>query len=187
MVSQLSAVHSAKTWKVLIAALFVTLLWQTPTKAQETTVQEDYKNATFLSIVDIGEKIEYTDKDLICLAKNIYYEAGAEALIGRLAVAQVTLNRTVHPKFKGTICSVVMAPHQFSWTAEKNKRQHIPVGNKWDASLTTARQFLEGARIKGMEEAIYFHEKRIHPAWRYVEKVAQIGGHIFFKKTDKKG
>jgi spore germination cell wall hydrolase CwlJ-like protein len=187
MVSQLSAVHSARTWKVLIAALFVTLLWQTPTKAQEITVQEDYKNAKFLSIVDIGEKIEYTDRELLCLAKNIYYEAGAEALIGRLAVAQVTLNRTVHPKFKGSICSVVMAPHQFSWTSEKNKRSNIPTGAQWNASLATARQLLDGARIKGMEEALYFHEKRIRPVWKYAEKIAQIGGNIFFKKTDKKG
>lgn len=172
MVSQLSAVHSAKIWKVLLAALFVTLLWQTPTKAQD-----------FLSIIDIGEKIEYNEKDLICLAKNIYYEAGGETLTGRLAVAQVTLNRAVHPKFKGTICSVVMAPRQFSWTAEKNKRSNIPTGTKWNASLTTARQFLDGARIKGMEKALYFHETRINPNWKNLLKVAQIGGHIFFKEN----
>jgi len=182
MVSQLSAVNSAKTWKVLIAALFVTLLWQTPTKAQDTQTVE-YRNAKFLSIIDIGEKIEYNEKDLMCLAKNIYYEAGAEALTGRLAVAQVTLNRTVHPKFKGTICSVVMAPHQFSWTAEKNKRQHVPTGTKWELSLATAQQFLNGSRINGMEEAIYFHEKRINPNWKRLVKVAQIGGHIFFKEN----
>lgn len=183
MVSQLSAVHSVKTWKVLIAALFVTLLWQTPTKAQETTVQEDYKNATFLSIVDIGEKIEYTDKDLLCLAKNIYYEAGAEALIGKLAIAQITLNRTTHPKFKGTICSVVMAPHQFSWTSKKDNRTHTPKGTNWKASLNAAHEFLDGKRIKGMEHAMYFHETRIHPKWKHLAKIAQIGGNIFFTKN----
>lgn len=47
------------------------------------------------------------DPQLMCLAKNIYYEAGLEGRDGMVAVAQVTLNRTQNDKFPNTICGVV--------------------------------------------------------------------------------
>ena len=47
------------------------------------------------------------DPQLMCLAKNIYYEAGLEGREGMLAVAQVTVNRTQNDKFPDTICGVV--------------------------------------------------------------------------------
>ena len=47
------------------------------------------------------------DPQLMCLAKNIYYEAGLEGREGMLAVAQVTVNRTQNEKFPDTICGVV--------------------------------------------------------------------------------
>jgi len=47
------------------------------------------------------------DPQLLCLAKNIYYEAGLEGREGMMAVAQVTLNRTQNDKFPKTVCGVV--------------------------------------------------------------------------------
>ena len=47
------------------------------------------------------------DPQLLCLAKNIYYEAGLESREGMIAVAQVTLNRADDAKFPKTICGVV--------------------------------------------------------------------------------
>lgn len=47
------------------------------------------------------------DNQLLCLAKNIYYEAGLETREGMIAVAQVTLNRTEDEKFPKTVCGVV--------------------------------------------------------------------------------
>ena len=41
-----------------------------------------------------------------CLAKNIYFEAGNQPLAGRIAVAQVTINRRNHGMFPNTICEV---------------------------------------------------------------------------------
>lgn len=55
-------------------------------------------------------KIELTpqlEKELLCLAKNIYYEAGYEPFEGKVAVAQVTINRTENGRFPSTICDVV--------------------------------------------------------------------------------
>lgn len=54
-------------------------------------------------IVDIN----LSSKDVDCLAKNIYYEAGGESEEGKVAVAMVTINRVRDGRFGKTICSVV--------------------------------------------------------------------------------
>jgi spore germination cell wall hydrolase CwlJ-like protein len=54
-------------------------------------------------IVDIN----FTSKDVDCLAKNIYYEAGNESEEGKVAVAMVTINRVRDGRFGKSICSVV--------------------------------------------------------------------------------
>ena len=48
-----------------------------------------------------------TQKQLTCLAQNIYHEAGSESLAGKVAVAQVTINRAKSGDFPSTICGVV--------------------------------------------------------------------------------
>jgi spore germination cell wall hydrolase CwlJ-like protein len=60
---------------------------------------------------------------LDCLARNIYHEAGYEPFEGKVAVAQVTINRAESGKFPSDICQVVYQKNivyekvlcQFSW------------------------------------------------------------------------
>jgi spore germination cell wall hydrolase CwlJ-like protein len=72
-------------------------------------------------------------KQLACMAKNIFYEAGNESIMGQAAVARVVLNRVSHG-FAKTPCAVVYQAHtvekvideetvkvklcQFSWVCE---------------------------------------------------------------------
>jgi len=51
--------------------------------------------------------ITISSKDIDCLAKNIYYEAGGEPEEGKVAVAMVTINRVRDGRFGKSICSVV--------------------------------------------------------------------------------
>ena len=60
-------------------------------------------DAIMSPIVDIN----ISSKDIDCLAKNIYYEAGNEPEEGKVAVAMVTINRVRDGRFGKTICSVV--------------------------------------------------------------------------------
>jgi spore germination cell wall hydrolase CwlJ-like protein len=46
-------------------------------------------------------------KELMCLARNIFYESGGESEKGKIAVGMVTLNRTEHPAFPDSVCEVV--------------------------------------------------------------------------------
>ena len=46
-------------------------------------------------------------KEVACLAKNIFFEAGSEPEEGKVAVGLVTINRSQDPRFPKTVCGVV--------------------------------------------------------------------------------
>ena len=96
------------------------------------------------------------NKQLACLTKNIYYEAATESYEGKLAVAQVTINRANNPNFPSTICGVVyqrtLGTCQFSWTCLKN----LAINNKyaWDESELVARKALTESHISRHHQPI---------------------------------
>ena len=47
-------------------------------------------------------RVKYTPADAECLAKNIYFEAGVESTAGKLAVANVTINRAANKNYPGS-------------------------------------------------------------------------------------
>ena len=118
-------------------------------------------------------------QDINCLAKNIYYEARGEPVEGQIAVAQVTLNRVRSGTFGSSICKVVYAKNQFSWTLDKRKK--INSNKEWDASKALALEVLNGKSHIPNFNALYFHTKHIRPRWaRTKTKVTIIANHIFY-------
>lgn len=128
------------------------------------------------------------DKTLECLALNVYKEAGGEPFEGKVAVAQVTLNRVDNPNFPKDVCGVVYQKNmfmskvvcQFSWYCENNAK---PVNNPaYKESYAVAKKvLLEGFRLDGFKDALYFHATYVKPSWSY-EKIGIIGNHIFYKE-----
>ena len=117
--------------------------------------------------------------DVECLAKNIYHEARGEGLQGKIAVAQVTINRVESRQFQSTVCAVVYAPNQFSWTLDKRKR--VRDQQAWQASVSIARAVLTQAVRLPDFPALYFHTPQVNPKWnRNKTVVARIGNHIFY-------
>ena len=132
--------------------------------------------------------VENVDRTLDCLAMNVYKEAGYESFEGKVAVAQVTLNRVDHPKFPKDICAVVYQKNiimekvvcQFSWYCEGALAKK-PKDKMYQESYAVAKKvLLEGFRLDGLNEAIYFHAVHVKPQWPYA-KIGQIGNHIFYK------
>jgi len=123
--------------------------------------------------------IKHNDKDLECLAKNIYFEAKGESLTGKIAVAQVTLNRVLHKQeFNKTICGVVYQKDQFSWTAYNPK---VRDQKQWRDSLHIAKGILQGKLFLEGFEALYFHADYVKPTWRKTKTyIKTIGKHIFY-------
>lgn len=117
--------------------------------------------------------------EIFCLAKNIYHEARGEPLKGQIAVAQVTLNRVASGTFNKTVCGVVYAYKQFSWTLD-SKRKVTDV-KAWEASVDVAVAVLTRSVQLPNFNALYFHTKQVRPRWnRNKQVVAVIGNHIFY-------
>ena len=75
-------------------------------------------------------KLSYDEKQKVmrevdCLAKNIYFEAKGEPRAGKIAVAEVTMNRVKSKQFPRSVCAVVYQKTkgtcQFSWVCEGKK------------------------------------------------------------------
>ena len=129
------------------------------------------------------------EKQLACLTKNIYWEAASEPFEGKVAVAQVTLNRMESGKYPTSVCGVVYQKTtffektvcQFSWFCETNHVTKPVYGKLYKESEEVAKMvLLEGFRLPNLKEAIFYHADYVNPKWKK-EKITQIGRHIFYK------
>ncbi len=119
------------------------------------------------------------DKEVTCLARNIYHESRSEPIKGQVAVALVTLNRTKHKDYPDTICGVVYEHKQFSWTSNPNK---IVDKEAWDKALEVAQLSIRGNYLRMLPNfnALYFHNVSIRPKWKTQVRPLRIGNHVFF-------
>jgi spore germination cell wall hydrolase CwlJ-like protein len=124
-----------------------------------------------------------------CLALNIYWEAKSEPMIGKVAVAAVTLNRLFHPEFPDTICGVVWQGAsgstrscQFSWACDR--RSNTPRDPAaWQQAREIAYQMLFFEHHDPTHGALYFHATYVKPQWaRSMVRVTRIGRHIFYRE-----
>lgn len=131
--------------------------------------------------------IKYSKQDFDCLARNIYYEAGVEDRLGKVAVAQVTLNRVKTGYWGKNICKVVYSPAQFSWTKVKRRAWMPNIGPSWEESKRVAAEVLDqGVRIRTLKTSLFYHADYVSPNWRDNSKrVTKVGRHIFY--TQAKG
>jgi len=125
---------------------------------------------------------------LDCLARNIYHEAGSEPFEGKVAVAQVTINRTESGAFPSDICKVVYQKNvvyekvmcQFSWYCEGPSALKPMNGPMYTESMEVAKKvLLEGFRLPDLKNALYFHGDYVQPGWNK-KPVAKIGHHVFY-------
>lgn len=129
------------------------------------------------------------ERELRCLALNVYWEARGEPLDGKFAVAAVTVNRTVHPEFPDSICGVVYQGRgqgrrqcQFSWACDRRTDQ--PRNDAaWEQSQTVAYDTLYEHVDDPTHGALYFHATRVRPQWsRTMEKTSRIGRHLYYRE-----
>ena len=127
------------------------------------------------------------EKQLVCLAKNIYFEAATEPFEGKVAVAQVTLNRTESGKFPDDVCDVVFQKTkfidrvvcQFSWHCEPGPKVIKSNQHYKESELVAKKVLLENFRLPSLDKALYYHADYVHPNWNK-PKITKIGRHIFY-------
>ncbi len=134
------------------------------------------------------------ERQLDCLAINIYREAGHEPFEGKVGVAQVTLNRAAHEQFPKDVCAVVYQKNvfiekvvcQFSWYCDSTHRNRPINKDAYNESYEVAKKvLLENFRLPSLTEALYYHADYVSPGWN-LEKVTKIGRHIFYKPKGNK-
>jgi len=154
-------------------------------------VPEDITRSTFeLSSTTVDAK------ELRCLARNIYYEAGSEPEEGKVAVGLVTINRSSDSRFANTICGVIdqrIAGHvhdhkncQFSWRCmsvrlPKEEDKNWQECQRIAEALLIDPKFYNELRFK-YRNALYFHTIRVRPLWvKHKIRIAQAGHQWFYR------
>jgi len=138
-----------------------------------------------LQLVRTNHSVKHDKLDLFCMAKNIYHEAANEPIIGRYAVAQITLNRKMNPRYPKKICEVILDPYQFSWANDKRIRWTQPKGPAWEEAKKIAEDVvIHGYRVKGLENGLFYHADYVSPKWKdRSATITQVGRHIFYSRA----
>ena len=135
--------------------------------------------------------------ELECMAKNIYFEAAIESTAGKMAVAQVTMNRVRSSHYPDTICGVVYeGKHysngfpvrdrcQFSWYCDGKGDEPRPTP-AWRDSVEIAEYIIRTPSLLDITDgATHYHADwmKKFPKWAYQKKkLVKIDTHIFYKK-----
>jgi N-acetylmuramoyl-L-alanine amidase len=129
-------------------------------------------------------------RDLVCLARNVYFESRGEPLAGQHAVAEVTMNRLASGRYPRTVCGVVYQKNwdplrkryvgAFSWT--EFDTLPAPQGEQWLQAWEVAETVYYGREAPVLDGAMFFHAVYIKPDWAKTKKpIARIGGHVFYR------
>lgn len=127
-----------------------------------------------------------------CLADNIYYEAGGEPDLGKVAVARVTMNRV--EANGGTVCQTVYQGSdldkrshpslacQFSWTCVRETLPK-PIGWAYVRSFEIAAKVMfDNYYSDFLPNIYYFHADYVKPPVK-LTYATQIGRHKFYYRT----
>jgi spore germination cell wall hydrolase CwlJ-like protein len=123
---------------------------------------------------------EFHARSLDCLARNVYYEARGESLVGQYAVAEVTMNRMASPFYPKTVCEVVYQRRAFSWTGMWDLEP--AAGPAWQRAVRVAEDVYYQRRPAMMQDVTHFHANYVEPDWsKELQQVARIGKHVFYR------
>lgn len=155
-----------------------------------------YRNNSEQTIGELNESLNNTlesvktyssyQKEVACLAMNIYFEAASESYEGMLAVAQVTKNRVDSKAYPKTYCAVVYEKSgrvcQFSWTCD-GAPDRINSQKMYNKATKIAEEVLLTNKKSGIigSNVMNYHANYVEPNWsKEKQLVATIGNHLFY-------
>ncbi len=157
---------------------------------------------TYAKFADLGarklaEPFEFVslrerERQLKCMADNIYYEAAHEPAEGKIAVAQIVMNRVASSSFPNDPCQVIYQKTsfhknvvcQFTWLCDGSVNRRPIREDLYDESRRAAKMvLLEGFRLPSLNGALFYHADYVNPNWR-LERVTTIGRHIFYRPRE---
>ena len=131
-------------------------------------------------------------RQLTCLARNVFYEAGGEPMAGQMAVAQVTVNRAKSGLFPNDLCAVVAQSTtvdgdrvcQFSWMCDSKTNKQRKISTTNSSYIAAKKVLVDGEKVAKIDENVmWFHSTDVEVNPRWPHKVAtKIGNHVFYKR-----
>ena len=153
----------------------------------------------------VREVVEVDERQLECMALNMYFEARNQNTTEAMAaVGYTVLNRVATSRYPNTICGVVYQGKrdrngnyvrnrcQFSWVcdgkADVPNTRHPGEVEAWEKANEVALQVLTGAIDNPVGNATMYHATYVRPYWaNSYSLVAQVEDHIFYEKASKNG
>jgi spore germination cell wall hydrolase CwlJ-like protein len=194
--------HLEQTQDLWIRAIglftFILVALYIPGKLIDQAKQKEREKASLIAQVEelqnkIGfYQLNYDQQQKLmgevdCLARNIYFEAGSEPFAGKVAVAQVTMNRVKSGDFPRSVCGVVKQKTkgicQFSWVC-LGKKSVNSNSTAWKESKTIAENILISRKKYSIisTSVVNYHASYVNPSWASTKVfVKQIGQHLFYK------
>jgi spore germination cell wall hydrolase CwlJ-like protein len=145
-------------------------------------------NAPVTGAFSTTSPVLVSEKEQWCLATAIYFEARGEAYRGQVAVAQVVMNRVKDHRYPSTVCGVVYQNQtkrnacQFSFACD-GIPEVVTEREAWAQAEDIATRYLQGELfLPEVGSSTHYHATYVRPAWApRMEKVTQIGLHVFYK------
>ncbi|MDF2485753.1 MAG: hypothetical protein K0R46_1921 [Herbinix sp.] len=135
--------------------------------------------------VKYQEGVSYSQDELRLLACLVHSEAGTQSYEGKLAVANVVLNRVNSSKYPDTIKDVIYQSGQFSVAKSGSLSKQLANYDNYSSSsqqlsIKAAKAALEGANNIGSR--LYFHSYRAAVKKGYEKKnnCVKLGDHLFW-------
>ena len=182
-------------WSATLNSGTTIKLWVPPITDQQATIMSPLQMTTNgkTTVVQM-----VNSEELECMSKNIYFEAAMESTAGKLAVAQVTMNRVRSTHYPNTVCKVItQGIHykngfpvkdrcQFSWYCDGKLDEPHTTSSMWRASQEIAKYVLTTPDLKDITDgATHYHADYISsPRWASPRRrTVEIDTHIFYNNT----
>lgn len=171
--------------RVFLLLVSILCLATPATASAGTTEKYQSLHSTVLErgdvIPDIQGATEEDRNEMLCLALNIYHEARGEQERAQWAVGFVTLNRVKRAIWGQSVCAVVWAKSQFSWTVRSVGAMVPREVNAWKEAQRKAYMLFSGQKADDPTRGgTHFYQARIRAPWtrNLVDKM-RIGAHMF--------
>ena len=155
-------------------------------KIESKRIEKKFWAITKSDVKGGGKPLPFIEnKDVRCLAYSIFREAGNQKEQDQYAVGQVHMNRLKEGSWGKTMCKVVFAKAQFSWTLESKAVTWSKRQEKHFMEIAEGLM-IDGIYVKQLasDKILHYHATYVNPKWaRQGQMVASAGDHMFYKNV----
>ncbi|MDF2513352.1 MAG: hypothetical protein K0S04_3218 [Herbinix sp.] len=132
-----------------------------------------------------SEAVDYASSDLKLLACLVHAEAGTQSYEGKLAVANVVLNRIKSSKYPDTLKAVIYQSGQFTVAASGSLDKQLNNYSNYSStsqlmSIKAAKTALQGANNIGSRLYFNSYKTALRKGYTEYESSVKLGDHLFW-------